>query len=89
MKKDQRSPLTAYLLGAALLLSAGLNGYLLLPSANYLTGPDLTEAARVAESELELRLAHSQLARCQAEQLRKDSLLVSLLSRTHSLSTGL
>jgi hypothetical protein len=78
MKKHNRLQLPAFLLLMALMLSAGLNCYLLLAEHSPLE--EAFEAdTRVAESELELRLAQAQLAQCQAEQLRKDSVLVSLL----------
>ena len=86
MEKDERMPLPALLLLLALLFSAGLNCYLLFAADDQRPLElDSTADARVAESELELRLAQSQLARCQAEQLRKDSVLVRLLTQTQSV----
>ncbi|WP_162910634.1 hypothetical protein [Hymenobacter oligotrophus] len=76
MKKHRRpTPLPALLLLAALLLSASLNCYLLYPGADY----RLDRETVADESAVELRLMQGQLAACQAEQLRKDSVLVSLL----------
>lgn len=78
MKKKDRLQLPAFLLLMTLMLSAGLNCYLLLAEHSPMEQAFETDA-RVAESELELRLVQTQLAQCQAEQLRKDSVLVSLL----------
>ncbi|OON68864.1 hypothetical protein [Hymenobacter sp. CRA2] len=89
MKKQDRLQLPAFLLLLALLLSAGLNCYLLLAADTALPDLDVAADARVAESELELRLAQTQLAHCQAEQLRKDSVLVSLLHRTQTAEAKL
>ncbi|GAB2953644.1 hypothetical protein GCM10027048_18570 [Hymenobacter coalescens] len=89
MNKEERVQLPAFLLLAALLLSAGLNCYLLLAADKVLPAADLLADSRLAESELELQLAHTQLAHCQAEQLRKDSVLVSLLSRTQTSAVKL
>ncbi|KUG09726.1 hypothetical protein [Solirubrum puertoriconensis] len=81
MKKHRRpTQLPAFLLLAALLLSASLNCYLLYPDADHRLDKEAVADTRADESEVELRLMRGQLADCQAEQLRKDSLLVSLLS---------
>lgn len=83
MKKKDRLQLPAFLLLMALMLSAGLNCYLLLAEHSPLEEAFETDA-RVAESELELRMMQTQLAQCQAEQLRKDSVLVSVLGQPHA-----
>ncbi|TLM89428.1 hypothetical protein [Hymenobacter jeollabukensis] len=83
MKKHDRLQLPAFLLLVALILSAGLNCYLLMADHSPLEQAFETDN-RMAESELELRLAQAQLAQCQVEQLRKDSVLVSLLGRPHA-----
>ncbi|MCC3158267.1 hypothetical protein LJ737_13545 [Hymenobacter sp. 15J16-1T3B] len=83
MKKKDRLQLPAFLLLLALILSAGLNCYLLMAEHSPLEQAFEADA-RAAESEVELRLAQTQLAQCQAEQLRKDSVLVSLLGQPHA-----
>jgi|GEM_PF-6256682 len=89
MKKTSRAPLPLYLLLAALLFSAGLNCYLLLTVENDSLPGTFFDDPRVVESELDLRLAQAQLAQCQAEQLRKDSLLITLLPKSRAVPTGL
>ena len=87
MTKDQRPQVLLFLLLGALLISAGLNFYLLLADHRVLTMTDAEVDSRVTESEMELRLAQRQLARCQSEQLRKDSLLVNLLHQAETVTT--
>jgi hypothetical protein len=83
MKRKDRLQLPAFLLLMALMLSGGLNCYLLLAEHSPLEEAFETDA-RVAESELELRLMQARLDQCQAEQLRKDSVLVSVLGQPHA-----
>ena len=89
MKKTSPAPLSVYLLLAALLLSAGLNCYLLLAVENDSLSRTFFDDQQVVESELDLRLAQAQLAQCQAEQMRKDSLLITLLPKTPAVPTGM
>jgi hypothetical protein len=89
MKKYHRAQLPAYLLLCALCISAVLNCYLLLTDDIHVTKSAIADDARMAESEMELHLAQTELAHCQAEQLRKDSLLVTLLRKTPAVQAEL
>lgn len=75
MQKDTRHQALTYLLIATLVLSAGLNCYLLSWRTNQPAAPVLTEEPDAGETIAELQLTQRLLARCQAEQHRKDSLL--------------
>ncbi|MBO3270953.1 MULTISPECIES: hypothetical protein [Hymenobacter] len=85
MQQDSRHIMLIWLLLGALLLSTGLNCYLVLPQndtawVGWLGSDDEDEDEElpsVPNAIEELRLTRAMLARCQAEHLRKDSLLVS------------
>ena len=82
-----------WLLLGALLLSTALNCYLVLPQNDkawigWLDSDDDDEdddMPSMANATEELRLTRAMLARCQAEHLRKDSLLVSEAVRASSV----
>ena len=74
-----------WLLVGALLLSTALNCYLVLPQNDkawigWLDSAD-DDDDEVPNATEELRLTRAMLARCQAEHLRKDSLLVGEAGR--------
>lgn len=72
-----------YLLTAALLLSVGLNVFLLFRDARLpVPATDPADSQELVETEAELRMTQRLLARCQHDHQRKDSLLV-----IHSLSS--
>ncbi|MBC6605754.1 hypothetical protein H8B13_02885 [Hymenobacter sp. BT188] len=75
MQKNTHHQALTYLLIATLVLSAGLNYYLLSWRTTQPATPALTEELDATETAAELQLTQRLLARCQAEQHRKDSLL--------------
>jgi hypothetical protein len=75
MQQNTRHQALTYLLIATLVLSAGLNCYLLSWRTNPPAPVALTEESDATEALAELQLTQRLLARCQAEQHRKDSLL--------------
>ncbi|MBC6609996.1 hypothetical protein H8B15_03625 [Hymenobacter sp. BT507] len=85
MQQDSRHIMLIWLLLGALLLSTALNCYLVLPQNDTTwvgwlgsdDDEDDDELPSVPNATEELRLTRAMLARCQAEHLRKDSLLVS------------
>ncbi|MBC6989697.1 hypothetical protein [Hymenobacter sp. BT491] len=86
MLKDNRHLVLIYLLIGAIVLSVGLNCYLLSPLTNNLSETSLL-SDDATESEAELQLTRSMLAHCQAEQMRKDSLLVKVFNHIEPLTT--
>ncbi|SNR43730.1 MULTISPECIES: hypothetical protein [Hymenobacter] len=62
-----------YLLTAAVVLSVGLNAFLLYRSAD-----EEAQPTALADAEAELRMTQRLLAHCQDDHQRQDSLLVSL-----------
>lgn len=89
MRQDSRHIMLIWLLLGALLLSTALNCYLVLPQndAAWIGWLDSDEddgnddMPSVPNATEELRLTRAMLARCQAEHLRKDSLLVGEAGR--------
>ena len=71
---DTRYRILAYLLMAALLLSTGLNLYLLRDNSPPGLLAESTEAEELAAVESELVQARSQLARCQRLAAASDTL---------------
>ena len=89
MPQENRHIMLIWMLLGALLLSTALNCYLVLPQndtawVGWLEADDEEEdddMPSVPNATEELRLTRAMLARCQAEHLRKDSLLISEAGR--------
>ncbi|QNH62838.1 hypothetical protein [Hymenobacter sediminicola] len=72
-----------YLLTLAVVLSVGLNAFLLyrIPEAE-------DEPAALSEAEAELHMTQRLLARCQASHQRQDSVLLTLQSTAATATTS-
>ncbi|UOR06547.1 hypothetical protein MUN82_05485 [Hymenobacter aerilatus] len=96
MPQENRHIMLIWMLLGALLLSTALNCYLVLPQndtawVGWLEADDEEEdddMPSVPNATEELRLTRAMLARCQAEHLRKDSLLISEAGRKLSATAA-